>query len=265
MISHLKNRKFFIKEVLKEVSHYLSKKNNYKSKHTYKKGYLLDADILAHNFIWSAIQEHFPKDLIFSEEDEKSFSKKINNDSFLWMIDPICGSANYIKGFPFYVHAVSVFDKNGVLFSGIYHPNCDDLFLADRNETTLNDKVVSVSNVKRLDEALVSINCNQADWERKNYNLVKLVEYLAPPRTRRLHILESANLEMAYVSCGRLDAYINPDDKIWDIAAGSLMIDSAGGKTKLVNGELYPPSNNNIGIIASNNYLLDQINNLLKE
>ena len=58
-----------------------------------------------------------------------------------------CGSANYIKGFPFYVHAVSVFDKDGVLFSGIYHPNCDDLFLADRSETTLNAKVVNVSNV----------------------------------------------------------------------------------------------------------------------
>ena len=262
MISHLKNRKFFIKEVLKEVSHYLSKKNNYKSKHTYKKGYLLDADILTHDFICSAIQEHFPKDLIFSEEDEKSFSKKINNDSFLWMIDPICGSANYIKGFPFYVHAVSVFDKNGVLFSGIYHPNCDDLFLADRNETTLNDKVVSVSNVKRLDEALVSINCNQADWERENNNLSKIVNLFSPPVTRRLHILESANLEMAYVACGRLDAYINPDDKVWDIAAGSLMISSAGGDTHLLNGELFPLSKENIGVIAANNYLVDAIRNI---
>ena len=250
--------------MLKEVSNYLSKKNNYKSKHTYKKGYLLDADILAHNFICSAIQEHFPNDLIFSEEDEKSFSKKINNDSFLWIIDPICGSANYIKGFPFYVHAVSVSDKDGVLFSGIYHPNCEDLFLADRYKTTLNGNVVSVSNIQNLNEALVSINCNQADWKRKKSNLQSMVEYFAPPTSRRVHILESANLEMAYVACGRLDAYINPDDKVWDIAAGSLMISSAGGCTSLLNGELFPPSTNNIGVIASNNYLMNAIKNVYK-
>ena len=102
MISHLKNRKFFIKEVLKEVSNYLSKKNNYKSKHTYKKGYLLDADILAHNFICSAIQEHFPKDLIFSEEDEKPLLNEI------WYINTLGGSAKIENNINHYIHSISV-------------------------------------------------------------------------------------------------------------------------------------------------------------
>jgi len=262
VIINLKDRKLFIKKTLVDVAEYLSLKNNHNTDYTYKKGYLADADILAHEYIIGAIQEDFPDELIFSEEDEDSFNSELVENSFLWMIDPICGSANYIKGFPFYVHALSVFDTQGVLYSGVYHPDCKDLFLADRKETTLNGKNVKVSNTQNLDEALVAINCNQADWERKNYNLNSIVDCFAPPITRRLHILESANLEMAYVSCGRLDAYINPDDKVWDIAAGSLMIRSAGGQASLLNGKLFPPSTNNIGVIASNDYLMTAINNV---
>ena len=264
MIINLKDRKLFIKKILVDVTEYLSVKNNHKAVYTYKKGYLADVDILAHKFISSAIKKDFPDDLVYSEEDVNLFSNEIQQDSFLWMIDPICGSANYIKGFPFYVHALSVFDKDGVLFSGIYHPDCDDLFLADRKETTLNGTNVNVSKIQNLDEALVAINCNQADWKRENNNLSNIVNLFAPPTTRRLHILESANLEMAYVACGRLDAYINPDDKVWDIAAGSLMISSAGGSTSLMNGELLPLSTNNIGVIASNNYLMPEIKNVYK-
>ena len=144
----MKDKKLFIKKVLIDVAKYLSGKNNHKATHTYKKGYLLDADIFAHEFICRAIQKDFPNDLVYSEEDENSFSMAIQQDLFLWMIDPICGSANYLKGFPFYVHALSVFDKDGVLYSGIYHPDCNDLFLADRKKTTLNGTNVNVSNIK---------------------------------------------------------------------------------------------------------------------
>tara|TARA_B100000315_G_scaffold250833_1_gene284412 strand:+ start:19 stop:819 length:801 start_codon:yes stop_codon:yes gene_type:complete len=262
VIISLKDRKLFIKNILVDVAEYLSAKNHHKAVYTYKKGYLADADILAHKFISSAIQKDFPDDLVYSEEDVNSFSNEIQKDSFLWMIDPICGSANYIKRFPFYVHALSVFDIDGVLYSGVYHPDCNDLFLADRKGTTLNGRNVNVSGVQKLDEALVAINCNQADWERENNNLSNIVNLFSPPITRRLHILESANLEMAYVACGRLDAYINPDDKVWDIAAGSLMISSAGGQTHLLNGKLFPLSQENIGVIAANNYLMSAIKNV---
>jgi len=258
----LDRRKLFIEKILIDVSKVIIDNNNNKSSYSYKKGYLAEADILAHNFISNAIKEEFPNDIVFSEEDEHSFTKIIHKNSFLWMIDPICGSSNFIKGFPFYVHALSVFDKDGVLFSGIYHPDLNDLFLADRDKTTLNGEVVTVSNIKNLDQALVSINCNQSDWERKNNQLTNLVNSFAPPIARRLHILESANLEMAYVACGRLDAYINPDDKVWDIAAGSLMISSAGGQAHLLNEELFPFSKENIGVIATNNYLMDTIRNV---
>lgn len=252
-------RLLFIGEVLRDVAKYLEKKNNSKSTYSYEKGYLAEADILVHNNISHAILEYFPDDLVYSEEDETSFSYQIPDDSYLWMIDPICGSANYTKGFPFYVHALSVFDKEGVLYAGVYHPKCDELFLANRHETTLNGSRVQVSNIQNLDEALVAVNCNQAAWKRKDPSLNSLVDHYAPPVTRRIHILESANLEMAYVACGRLDAYINPDDKIWDIAAGLLMISSAGGKTKIMNGSLIPPFDNNMGIIATNNFLMESI------
>ncbi len=259
----MRNRKNFIAKILKEVDSFLSEKNRRSSVYRPQKGYLADADILSHKFISDAIKEFYPNDIIFSEEDKEHSASKINEGSYLWMIDPICGTSNYVKGFPFYVHAISVFDSKGVLFSGIYHPGCNELFLADRKKTELNNKLVTVSKVAKLEEALISLNCNQSNSLKNEPNLIDLIQTFSPPRIRRVHILESANLEMAYVACGRLDAYVNPDDKIWDIAAGSLMINSAGGKTKVLNGTLESFSDKNIGIIASNKHLISEIKKML--
>lgn len=222
------------------------------------KGYTASSDILVHNFIKSNIYSIFPNDLIYSEEDNDLFSCNQENSKYVWVLDPICGTANFIRGIPFYVHSLSVLDDDGVLYAGVYDANRNELFLADRNRTTLNGNGVGVSKTRDLDKSVISVNCNQAEFNNKNPKVRDLVNTFAPPTTRRLHIMDCGNLEMAYVACGRLDAYINFEDKIWEIAAGSLMISSAGGKIKILRGsiDIHNPAN---GIIASNGFLMNTL------
>ena len=216
------------------------------------KGYLAEADLLAHKVVARAIRSRWPNDEIYSEEDaDQGSSRSHQAGARTWILDPICGTTNYLRGLPYYSHSLSLLDDEGVSAAGIFHPSMNELFLADRNETTLNGCRVCVSKTNKLSEAIIAFNCNQSAAQTGNNSLTDLQKRLAPPLTRRLRILESANLELAWVACGRLDGYVNPQDKVWDIAAGSLMIASAGGQSVTFEGTVHDLSSCR-GIVASN-------------
>jgi myo-inositol-1(or 4)-monophosphatase len=257
-ISRLNNFKSFISDILPKASKYLTDKFAQDFNYSDRKGYLAKADSLINDFITDAIYSGFPDSLVYSEESSELQRHGHKNGAFTWILDPICGTSNFIKQIPLYVHSLSVLDNTKILCAGIYDVNRDELFLSDGLETTLNGQKVSTSKTKKLDEAFVSVNCNQSAWMDDELKINDLVNKFAPPVTRRVRILESANLELAYVACGRFDAYVNPEDKIWDIAAGSLMIASAGGKAEILHGEI-PTLNQCEGIIASNQFLLEPI------
>lgn len=258
----MNDRKSFIAAILPAAAKQLTNKFLKKFKYTDRKGYLAEAELLVHEFIMDSIHKNFPNNLVYSEEGVDSFSYKQINDFYIWILDPVCGTTNLIKNIPFYVHSLCVLDNTGILCAGIYDANRNELFLADRFETTLNGQKVSTSQTKKLDKAIVSVNCNQSAWMDEGLTITNLVNKYAPPVTRRLHILESANLELAYVACGRFDAYINPEDKVWDIAAGSLMIASAGGKTEILQGSITTLSQCK-GIVASNQFLMQPLLEIL--
>ncbi len=121
-----------------------------------------------------------------------------------------------------------------------------------------NNKI-NVSKTKRLEEAIISINCNQSSFKSNSFSIDHLFKKLKPPTTRRIKIFESANLELAYVAAGRLDAYINPDDKIWDMVAGSQLIKNAGGSFHIFEGDISNFGETTRGIVGTNEYLLEQI------
>jgi myo-inositol-1(or 4)-monophosphatase len=252
----------FISDVLRSSAAKIDKKKTLHESYSYKKGYLSEADLIVNDHIQSEIIKHSPDSSILSEEDKFANRSDLNED--VWVIDPICGTTNFVKGIPLFVHSISLLKKGNVTFSGIFDPSRDELFLANRKETTLNGKVVYVSKVQNLNEALIAVNCNQSDWSRKQVDIGKVVYYLMPPISRRLRIVESANLELAYVACGRLDAYFNPDDKIWDVAGGSLMVKSSGGDIKIIRESISLLTKNYLGVIGTNGYLLSSIDDLVK-
>ena len=256
-------RKSFIVDILPRITDLLGEGFQKKFSYSYQKGYLAEADVRIHEFVTSAVRDKFPSDQILSEEGkycEEVFSRE---NAYIWILDPICGSMNFVYSLPIFACSLSVLDQDGVLFAGIYDPNRDELFFADRSTATLNGEKISVSNATSLSDALITLNCNQSDWKGEGPNLQTLVSAFAPPVTRRIHIFESANLELAYVACGRLDAYLNPTDKIWDIAGGSLMVTSAGGSATLLKGSLANPLECE-GIVASTSSILKPISEILE-
>ena len=235
-----------------------NKKFNYNYK--IKKGYLNELDIFLHHKITSFIKKNYSKDNIISEENYKNnISLKKNNYS--WVIDPLCGTTNFTHSIPFFSTSISLNYNNKCIFSFIKDWQNKELFYSFKGKSYLGNETINVSNKKKLSNSIVFLNCNQSDHKNIDNNLVKLINALKPPVTRRIHILESANLELAYIACGRADAYINFQDNIWDINAGSLLIKNAGGETKFINKK---EKTKNIGIIASNKNIFKKINTIVK-
>ena len=226
-------REKFLKVLLQKVAQEVSDKSSKASSYSGDKGYLAEADIIAHDTFRKEIKDIFPNDHILSEEDNLS-SAYINIDKeFSWIIDPICGTTNYLYSFPFYSHSVTLFKHNELYAAGVFDPLREELFFSYNNKFYLNDKLFTLDKGVSLKEAVISINTNQSNFDNPKQSLKYIIDKLSPPVCRRNRIMESANLELAYVACGRIDAYYNPTDKPWDIAAAQLLVPSAGGSVKI--------------------------------
>ena len=252
-------REEFLKVILKEVGSTVLKKKNKSSTYSCDKGFLAESDIIAHETFKNGISKYFPEDFILSEEDDIDIKNLTVENEFLWIIDPICGTTNYLYDFPFYSHSVTILQNEVLYAAGVFDPIRNELFFSCKNGFYINNKQFTLSKNLSMKEALISINTNQSNFDAGEYSLKKIIDKLSPPICRRLRILESANLELAYVACGRIDAYYNPTDKPWDIAAAQLLVPSAGGFVHILKN-----SNRSIfnqrGILAANSKaLLDEI------
>ena len=254
------NRLAFIEETLRSVADSVAKQGSRRSDYTDVKGYLAEADLIAHSTITGAIKTAFLGEPLLSEEDDGVLR---DAPDALWIADPLCGTTNYVRGIPLYTHSLCYMSRGEVIASGIYHPGLDEMFLVDPVQATLNGQSVRVSSTERMAEAVVSFNCNQATSGQGRV-LGQLQTRLQPPVTRRIRVYESANLEMAWVACGRLDAYVSPDDKIWDLAAGSLLVSVAGGKVRTWSGRFGDLARAR-GVVATNGFIYRAVNEALKE
>jgi len=215
------------------------------------KGYLADADLVAHSEIVSRVGEAYPGERVLSEEGDPLGMDARTSGGPLWIADPICGTTNFVRGMPFYSHSLCVVEEGEVLAAGVYAPAFDEMFLSDGASTRLNGVEVQVSGVRSMSEAIISVNCNQADCAEGDEKFLTLHGLFAPPLVRRQRIMESANLELAFVACGRLDGYVNPEDNVWDIASGILLVAAAGGIASPLEGSLIEPLRCR-GVIAGN-------------
>ena len=223
--------------VLRQVASKVLEKKSYPAVYKAETGYQAASDILAHEIFVTEIKYHFPDDSIYSEEDQNSHMNTKTNNEFSWIIDPICGTTNYLYNIPFYSHSLTLLENNKSSAAGVYDPSRDEMFFSSDNKLYLNSQLVNIKKEVPIGDALISINTNQSNFDDDSNSLQNIMQKISPPTCRRIHILESANLELAYVACGRLDAYFNPTDKPWDIAASKLFIPAAGGAIKIWSNE----------------------------
>ena len=173
-----------------------------------------------------------------SEETGKILNK--NRDIF-WIIDPIDGTTNFLHGIPHFAISVAL-QKEGEITSGlIFDPIKNEIFYAEKNNGSFfNNNRIRVSNKSNIDECLFATN---------NDGIKSLHPKL------NLRNTGCAALDLAYVGCGRFDGYFHNHINLWDIAAGKIIIEEAGGKVNSIKEfEI-----NRINLRAGNSYIYEKM------
>lgn len=186
-----------------------------------------EVDDLAEKEIIKEFRRSTPEYAILGEESGEKKGKPGNR--FTWVIDPLDGTSNYLRGIPHFCVSIALVENGEPIHGVIFDPLRNELFTSSRGSgTTLNDKRVRVADRKDLDGAMVLTGFPPRERARASAQL-KCVETLLT-EIEDIRRTGSAALDLAYVAAGRADAYFEAGVKPWDIAAGVLMVREAGGK-----------------------------------
>ena len=187
----------------------------------------LEIDVQAQELISRLLLKEFPKHALYGEEgivgDQSSEHQ--------WIVDPLDGTVNYFYGIPHFCISIALRVRNEVMVGVIYDPIRREMWKGQKGEIPkLNGDHFHVSDRADLAEAVVSIGlAKTAETINTNFPLLQQMIH----RARKCRVLGSAALDLAYVACGRLDAYIEQGISLWDIAAGWLLVENAGGTVDL--------------------------------
>jgi myo-inositol-1(or 4)-monophosphatase len=203
----------------------------------------LEIDVRAQELISESLLKEFPNHALYGEEgivgDQGSEHQ--------WVVDPLDGTVNYFYGIPHFCVSIALRFLGEIIVGVIYDPIRDEMWLAQKGETpTLNGKSFRVSDRADLAEAVISVGLSKTGVTIEA-GLPLLQEMVH--RARKCRLMGSAALDMAYVACGRLDAYVEQGISLWDIAAGWILVETAGG---LVEMKPRTDMKDKYSIIASN-------------
>lgn len=215
-----------------------------------------DADFMSEEAIRSILSAAYPKTGILSEESAPETPLR----GYTWIVDPLAGTANYAAGIPLYAVNIALARDGEVLLGMTYDPVADELFRAVKGGGAyLNDTPARVSEHALLSEAILGFDTGYNVTEGKR--VLDKVSGLWS-RVRGLRSLGSASMALAYIACGRIDAYLRGSLQPWDIASGTLLIEEAGGRVTDWQGRRDVA--NNRGILATNGRLHGELREELK-
>ncbi len=194
--------------------------------------FVTEVDRAAEQAIIEVLRDAFPGHAILAEESGESGPES----EYTWIIDPLDGTTNFIHGMPQY--AVSIAQtKNGVLeHAVVYDPNTNEMFTASRGAGAfLNDRRIRVSRRTRLNEALIGTGFPFRQFDHVDAYLAMFKELTQ--KTAGIRRPGAASLDLAYVAAGRFDGFWEMGLSPWDMAAGVLLIQEAGGLVSDLSGE----------------------------
>ncbi len=210
-----------------------------------KKGpsdFVTNSDLKAEKIIIEELLKGRPDYSIISEENG---IKKNKDNKNTWVIDPIDGTVNFLHGIPHFATSIALKHENEIISGLIFDPIKDEMFYAEKNNGAyLNNKRIRVSKRSNMRECLFATS---GEVEKK-------IEF-------SYRKSGSAALDMAYIACGRYDGYYQKNLHLWDVAAGLILVEEAGGVINKINLEEY----RDLKIIASspdiNEKLMEKISN----
>lgn len=202
----------------------------------------LDLDVRAQELITQMLLERFPDHAIYGEEGIAGNQA----GDFQWIVDPIDGTVNFFHGIPHYCVSIALRERGEIVLGVIYDPSRDELWQVAKDGTpTLNGRPIAVSTRAQISDAVLSVGFSKTKTTIAA-GLPLLEKYVK--RARKCRLMGSAALDLAYVACGRFDAYIEQSVSLWDVAAGKILVETAGGKFEMTPREDTPDK---ISVVAS--------------
>lgn len=206
-----------------------------------------EGDTKSERYILGAIRNEYPNHSILAEETGWDG----RDAEYLWIIDPLDGTSNYVHGYPFFCVSIALYQNGSPLAGCVRDPTREETFFAFRGKgALLNGGKIKVSTVDCLDRALVATGFSYEKTSRRN-NLQYFNRIL--PNIMGIRRDGAAALDSAYIAAGRLDGFWELKLKPWDTAAGILLVEEAGGCVSDLKGRKYDPWVDNIAM--SNGYL----------
>jgi myo-inositol-1(or 4)-monophosphatase len=206
----------------------------------------IDLDVRTQKLITDHLLGTYPDHALYGEEGIAGNQ----SSNYHWIVDPIDGTVNYFYGVPHFCTSIALREGDEIIAGVIYDPMRNELWAAEKGaQPTLNGTPIQVSRREKLSEAILSVGFSKSKTTiDTGLPLFEKMMY----RARKCRLMGSAALDMAYVACGRLDAYIEQSVSLWDVAAGVILVKNAGGKV-----EVHPRDDNKdkYSIVASSGHI----------
>ena len=191
-----------------------------------------EADQACESRLISLISEHYPQHAILAEESGNHSAK---NSEFLWVIDPLDGTTNYAHQYPMVAVSIALIYKKNPVIGLVHNPILEELFWAVKGEGAfLNSSKMHVSLTETLQKSLLASGFAYDRCETTDNNYREFCHLTS--LTQGVRRGGSAALDLAYVAAGRFDGYWERGIKPWDIAAGILLVEEAGGEVSAYDG-----------------------------
>ncbi|MDH3211284.1 MAG: inositol monophosphatase [Myxococcales bacterium] len=217
-----------------------------------------DVDHACEALIVDALSAERPDDAILAEEGR---GRDRPDAPWRWIIDPLDGTTNYAHGYPRFCVSIGVEREGSRAVGVVYDPLLDELFSAVRGEgATLNGRPLRVSEVDELGQSLLATGFAYDVRRNPRDNVNHFIAFLKSSRALRRD--GSAALDLAYVAAGRFDGFWELRLHAWDVAAGLLLVEEAGGRTSDLAGAAPPPSG--AECLASNGRIHDAMLEILR-
>jgi myo-inositol-1(or 4)-monophosphatase len=223
--------------------------------------FVSEVDRNAEAAIIEILRDKYPQHAILAEE-----SGSQSGNEFEWIIDPLDGTTNFLRGLPQFAVAIALKHKGRLEIGVIYDPLKEEMFTASRGEgALLNDRKIRVSSRKSLQGALLGTGIHYRDLRFMDNYLGMMKDLIKD--TAGIRRPGSAALDFAYVAAGRTDGFWELGLSAWDMAAGALLVREAGGMvTDIGGGERFLETGNVIaGSIKVHNAMLRRIRSHLDD
>lgn len=220
-----------------------------------------EADLAAEKLIIERIRSHYPRHAILAEESGASVELDAGKSDWKWIIDPLDGTTNYAHGYPCFCVSIAVERAGQIELGVVYDPTRDELFAAERGQgATLNERPIRVSTIADLNSAMLCTGFPYNVRERPDFAREFINFTMTAQAVRRDG---SAALDLAYLACGRFDGFWEDGLNAWDIAAGLILIEEAGGRVTDFRGaplSIYTPK-----VLATNGLVHEAMMGVLRD